>query len=107
MVTITIGGADKSGALARYRLSCRKGYPLKGQQIADSASGAKLVRITSTYPRSIGPGSGRDQELQSGVRPVGIDGLQSGSAVVSGNLPLSLDVDRPDWSRRYPPGVLR
>jgi len=47
MVTITISGVDKSGALARISVFLvRKGYPLKGQQITESASGAKLVRIT-------------------------------------------------------------
>jgi predicted hydrocarbon binding protein len=47
MVTITISGADKSGALARISaFFVRKGYPLKGQQLVESASGAKLVKIT-------------------------------------------------------------
>jgi predicted hydrocarbon binding protein len=47
MITITISGADKSGALARISsLLVRKGYPLKGQQVTASASGAKLVKIT-------------------------------------------------------------
>ena len=46
MVTITISGADKSGALARIAgFLVRKGYPLKGQQVVDSPSGAKLVKI--------------------------------------------------------------
>ena len=47
MVTITISGAGKSGALARIAaLLVRKGYPLKGQQVVESASGAKLVKIS-------------------------------------------------------------
>ena len=47
MVTITISGAEKSGALARIAaFLVRKGYPLKGQQIAESSSGAKLVKIS-------------------------------------------------------------
>jgi predicted hydrocarbon binding protein len=47
MVTITISGADKSGALARIStFFVRKGYPLKGQQVTQSASGAKLVKFT-------------------------------------------------------------
>jgi len=47
MVTITISGAEKSGALARIAaFLVRKGYPLKGQQIAESASGARLVKIS-------------------------------------------------------------
>jgi predicted hydrocarbon binding protein len=46
MVTITISGAEKSGVLARIAaLLVRKGYPLKGQQVVESASGAKLVKI--------------------------------------------------------------
>lgn len=47
MVTITISGADKSGALARIAaFLVRKGYPLKGQQVTQSASGAKLVKFS-------------------------------------------------------------
>ena len=47
MVTITISGADKSGALARISaLLVRGGYPLKGQQLVESASGAKFVKVT-------------------------------------------------------------
>lgn len=47
MVTITIAGADKSGALARIAaFLVRSGYPLKGQQLVESPSGAKLVKIS-------------------------------------------------------------
>lgn len=47
MVTITIGGADKSGALARIAaLLVRKGYPITGQHLAESGSGSKLVKIS-------------------------------------------------------------
>jgi len=47
MVTITISGAEKSGALSRIAVFLvRKGYPLKGQQVTESASGAKLVKFT-------------------------------------------------------------
>jgi len=47
MVTITISGADKSGALARITaLLVRKGYRVKGQQIVQSATGEKLARIS-------------------------------------------------------------
>lgn len=46
MVTITIAGAERSGALARISaLLVRKGYPMKGQHLVDSGS-AKLVKIT-------------------------------------------------------------
>jgi predicted hydrocarbon binding protein/predicted amino acid-binding ACT domain protein len=47
MVVITISGADKSGSLARIStFFVRKGYPIKGQQMTESASGAKLVKIS-------------------------------------------------------------
>ena len=47
MVTITISGADKSGAVARIiAFLTRKGYPLKGQQVTQSAAGAKLIKIS-------------------------------------------------------------
>jgi len=47
MITITIKGVDKSGALARIStFFVRKGYPLKGQQVTQSASGAKLVTFS-------------------------------------------------------------
>ena len=46
MVTITISGAGKSGALARIAaFLVRKGYPLKGQQVMESA-GAKIVKVS-------------------------------------------------------------
>lgn len=52
MVTITIGGADKSGALARVSaLLVRKGYALKGQQLVDGPSGAKLVKVVIDAPQ--------------------------------------------------------
>jgi len=52
MVTITIGGADKSGALARVSaLLVRKGYALKGQQLFDGPTGAKLVKVTIDAPQ--------------------------------------------------------
>jgi hypothetical protein len=43
---ITISGADKAGALARILgLLSRKGYSLKGQQIVESPSGSRLLKI--------------------------------------------------------------
>jgi len=52
MVTITIGGAEKSGALARVSaLLVRNGYPLKGQQLVDGPSGAKLVKVMIDAPQ--------------------------------------------------------
>jgi len=47
MVTITISGVEKSGALARISaFLVRKGYALKGQHLEESSSGAKLVKIS-------------------------------------------------------------
>ena len=47
MVVITISGAEKSGALARIAtFLVRKGYPLKGQQVLEAASGAKVVKVS-------------------------------------------------------------
>jgi predicted hydrocarbon binding protein len=52
MVTITIGGAEKSGALARVSaLLVRKGYALKGQQLVDGPSGVKLVKVAIDAPQ--------------------------------------------------------
>src|SRR5215467_11315975 len=82
MVTITIGGAEKSGALARVSaLLRRNGYPLKGQQLVDDPSGAKLIKFAidalqvdraklATELRSLG----------SEFTLLGIEGASSGSA---------------------------
>jgi predicted hydrocarbon binding protein len=82
MVTILIGGADKSGALARVSaLLVRNGYPLKGQQLVDGPSGAKLVKVMIDAPqvdraklaaelRSLGPE----------FTLVGVEGALSGPA---------------------------
>jgi predicted hydrocarbon binding protein len=52
MVTITISGADKSGALARISaFLVRKGYPLRGQQVTESPAGATLIRISLDVAR--------------------------------------------------------
>jgi predicted hydrocarbon binding protein len=43
---ITIGGADKSGALARITTYfARKGYGLRGHQFAEAPSGLKLLKM--------------------------------------------------------------
>jgi len=80
MVTITVGGAEKSGSLARIAaFLVRKGYPLKGQQLVDGPSGAKLVKVSiemdqvdraklAAEIKSIGP------EFSL----LGVDGAQSG-----------------------------
>ena len=47
MVTITISGADKTGALFRLTsFFARKGYRVTGNQMTPSASGAKLLKIS-------------------------------------------------------------
>jgi hypothetical protein len=47
MVTITISGAEKTGSLARIStLLVRKGYRLGAQQVAESGTGSKLVKIS-------------------------------------------------------------
>jgi hypothetical protein len=82
MVTITISGADKSGALARISaFLVRKGYPLKGQQLVDSPTGAKFVRATLDVPQV--DRSRLAVEIKS-LSPefalVGVDAGQSGQA---------------------------
>jgi len=84
MVTITISGADKSGALARIStLLIRKGYLLKGQQVAESPTGAKLVKISLE-------GTEIDQDrlaaeiskLSLEYKVVGVEGAHSGAALI-------------------------
>ena len=82
MVTITISGADKSGALARISaLLIRSGYPVKGQQVAESGQGQKLVKVSvdvanvdraklTAAIKSLGPG----------YSVVSVEGAQSGPA---------------------------
>jgi predicted hydrocarbon binding protein len=82
MVTITIGGADKSGALARISaFLVRKGYPVKGQQVAESGSGAKVVKIAIDAAHV--DRAKLAAELK-GLSPeynlVGVEGSQSGPA---------------------------
>jgi len=82
MVTVTIGGADKSGALARISaFLIRKGYPVKGQQVAESGAGPKLVKISidaSHVDRA------RLAAEIKGLSPeysvIGLEGLQSAAA---------------------------
>lgn len=46
LMTVTISGADKAGALARISaFLTRQGYSLKGHQFTDAASGAKLLIV--------------------------------------------------------------
>jgi predicted hydrocarbon binding protein len=82
MVTITISGADKSGALARIAaFLVRKGYPLKGQQLADSASAGKVVKITidaSQIDRA--KLTAEIKSLGPEFSVIGVDGARSGAA---------------------------
>src|SRR5258708_23927653 len=81
MVTITISGADKSGALARISaFFVRKGYPLKGQQLMESASGAKLVKISLDITQVDKARLAAElKSLSPDFRIVIVEGTQSGS----------------------------
>ena len=82
MVTITISGADKSGALARITaFFVRNGYPLKGQQLVESPSGAKLVKISLdiTHLDKVKLAA-EIKSLSPDFRVVSVEGAQSGSA---------------------------
>jgi predicted hydrocarbon binding protein len=82
MVTVTISGADKSGALARISaLLIRNGYPVKGQQMADSGSGSKLVKISldvNNVDRA--KLAAAIKGLSSEYSVVSVEGAQSGPA---------------------------
>jgi hypothetical protein len=84
MVTITISGADKSGALARITaLLVRKGYRVKGQQIAQSTSGAKLARISldlSLVDR--GKLAAEIGSLSPDYKLLEVEGAESGAALI-------------------------
>ena len=82
MVTITISGADKSGALARISaLLVRNGYPLRGQQVVDSVSGAKLVKINIDVNQLDGAKLAAEiKSLSPEYVVVGVDRVQSGPA---------------------------
>ena len=79
MITITISGAEKSGALARIAaFLVRKGYPLKGQQVAESASGAKLVKVSldvSHFDKA--KFAAEMRSLSPDFRVVSVEGAQS------------------------------
>jgi predicted hydrocarbon binding protein len=80
MVTITISGADKSGALARIAgFLVRNGYPLKGQQLADSASGSKVVKIMIDVGHlDRAKLAAEIKSLSPEYSVVGVEGVQSG-----------------------------
>ena len=82
MVTITISGADKSGALARISaFLVRKGYPLKGQQLVDSGSGGKLVKVSIDAPHVDGKKLASEiKSLSPEFTLVDVGGAQAGSA---------------------------
>ena len=84
MVTITIGGADKSGALARITaLLVRKGYRVKGQQIAESASGARLAKISlEANQLDRGKLAAELGGLSPDFKLLEVEGDQSGAALI-------------------------
>jgi len=82
MVTITISGAEKSGGLARITaFFVRNGYPLKSQQIVESPSGAKLVKISLdiTHLDKVKLAA-EMKNLSPDFKVVSVEGAQSGSA---------------------------
>src|SRR5260221_9098197 len=80
MVTITISGAEKSGALARITaIFVRKGYPLKGQQVVESPSG-KLVKISLDITQLDKVKLAAEiKSLSPDLKVVTVEGSQSGS----------------------------
>jgi len=82
MVTITISGAEKSGGLARITaFFVRKGYPLKGQQVVESPSGAKLVKISLDITQLDKVKLAAEiKGLSPDFKVVSVEGSQSGSA---------------------------
>jgi predicted hydrocarbon binding protein len=82
MVTITISGAEKSGGLARITaFFVRNGYPLKGQQLVESPSGAKLVKISLDITQLDKVKLAAEiKSLSPDFRIVSVEGAQSGSA---------------------------
>src|SRR5258707_905508 len=80
MVTITISGAEKSGALARITaFFVRKGYPLKGQQVVESPSG-KLVKISLDITQLDKVKLAAEiKSLSPDFKVVTVEGSQSGS----------------------------
>src|SRR5215467_1515830 len=85
MVTITIGGAEKSGALARVSaLLVRNGYPLKGQQLVDGPSGAKLVKVAIDAPQVDSAKLAAElRTLGPEFTLLGVEGAPSGGAAPS------------------------
>jgi len=81
MVTITIGGTEKSGALARVSaLLVRNGYTPKGHQIVDGPSGARLVKITIDAPQVDRAKLASElRNLGSEFTLLGIEGASSGA----------------------------
>ena len=84
MLTITIGGADKSGALARISaFLIRKGYPLKGQQLVESQTGAKLVKISLDVAQVDRAKLVQElSSLSSDYKIIEVEGDQTGAALL-------------------------
>jgi acetolactate synthase small subunit len=84
MVVITISGVDKSGALARIStFFVRKGYPIKGQQVVESA-GAKLLKISLDITQLDKVKLAAEiKTLSPDFRVVSVEGAQSAAAAPS------------------------
>jgi len=81
MVTITISGADKTGSLARIStFFVRKGYRLQGEQVTESASGAKLAKISLDVSQVDKAKLAAELGgLNPDFRLVSVEGVQSGA----------------------------
>ena len=84
MVTITISGADKSGALARITtLLSRKGYRVTGQQIAQPASGVRLAKLSLDLTQvDRGKLAAEISSLNPEYKLLEVEGGQSGAASI-------------------------
>jgi len=81
MVTITVSGVDKSGALARISaFLVRRGYPLRGQQLADSPSGKVLKIMLDVFQVDRAKLAAEIKSLSPEFSVIAVDGDQSGTA---------------------------
>lgn len=84
MVTITISGVEKSGATARIStFLVRKGYPLKGQHVMESPSGARLAKFSLDVNQvDRGKLAAEIGSLSPDYKLLEVEGAQSGAASI-------------------------
>ena len=84
MVTITISGADKSGALARITtLLVRKGYRVKGQQIAQTEPGVRVAKLNLDLNQvDRAKLAAEISSLSPEFKLLEVEGAQSGAALI-------------------------